>query len=90
MLLVDEDPGDAGQVVDRVQERARLAADDLHAVAARVCHEDPPAAVPEPGVGMVESGLSATRKRDEAGLREAHAAAGSVLTSFLHQAYSAS
>jgi hypothetical protein len=39
---------------------------------------------------VVESGLSATRKRDEAGLREAHAAAGSALTSFLHQAYSAS
>ena len=85
-LRVYEDPSNALQVVDRVQELSLAAVDHFDAIGSRVSDVHSPSAISQPNVGVVEAGLPARWERDEAGPAKAHAAAPPLLTSFLHQA----
>jgi hypothetical protein len=83
VLRVDEDTGDAREIVERTPVRLCPAVEHVHAVGPRVgdVHER----ARDVDVRVVEPRLRATWDRDEAGANETHVVA-TAPTSALHQA----
>ena len=83
VLLVDQHPGDAGQVGERAQERVLFAVEHVDPVGTGVRHIHEPAGSVD--VGVVEARLRPGSDGSEADTNEAHALRPSA-TSCWHQA----
>jgi hypothetical protein len=83
-MLVDQNPGDSGQVAERAEVAPRVGVDHVDTICARVGDVDTP--LGDVDVRMVEARLVAGLQRDEACPPQGHQSAAPFSISCRHQA----